>query len=96
MLHQNNLLAKYKLKQIGIFGSLARGEEAHDIDILIEYPVDYKKLIAFRTELSQLTGKTVDIVLEAYANPIILHRAKKDIRYVIQPEKRPTAPTQHT
>ena len=79
---QNNLFEKFNLNRVGVFGSAARGELSNDIDILIEDKVDYRLLYALRNELERLLDKRVDIVIEKYANPIVLHRAKKEIVYV--------------
>lgn len=79
---QNNLFEKFKLSKIGVFGSTARGEVSKDIDILIEDSVDYRSLSILRDELQRLTNKRIDIVIARYANPIVLHRAKKEIVYV--------------
>ena len=79
---QNDLFNKFKLSKVGIFGSTARGEVSNDIDILIEDDVDYQSLSLLRDELQRLTNKRVDIVIARYANPIVLHRAKKEIVYV--------------
>lgn len=57
---------------------------SNDIDILIEDNVDYRSLSVFRDELQKLTNKHIDIVIEKYANPIVLHRAKKEIIYVTE------------
>ena len=82
---QNNLFKKFKLSKLGVFGSMARGEMSNDIDILIEDNVDYRSLSVFRDELKKLTNKHIDIVIERYANPIVLHRARKEIIYVTEP-----------
>ncbi|AFQ45291.1 nucleotidyltransferase family protein [Desulfosporosinus meridiei] len=84
IMHQNNLFKKFKLSKLGVFGSTARGEVSNDIDILIEDNVDYRSLSVFRDELQKLTNKHIDIVIEKYANPIVLHRAKKEIIYVTE------------
>ena len=43
----------------------------------------YKEnLINFRDELEKLLNKKVNIVIEKYANPIVLYRARKEIIYV--------------
>lgn len=78
----NNLLEKYELSRLAVFGSFARGEEANDIDLLVEDNVNYKQLLLFRSELESLLKKKVDIVIEKYANPIVLHRARKELIYV--------------
>ncbi len=79
---RNNLFEKFKLSKVGVFGSTARGEVSDDIDILIEDSVDYRSLSILRDELQRLTNKRIDIVIARYANPIVLHRAKKEIVYV--------------
>lgn len=79
---RNNLFEKFGLSRIGVFGSTARGEFSNDIDILIEDNVDYRLLSVLRNELQFLTKKRIDIVIAKYANPIVLHRAKKEIIYV--------------
>ena len=78
-----NLLKKYNLDKIGVFGSFARGEEARDLDFYIDMDnYNLKNLISLKKELENLTNKEVDIMLKKYANPIVLHRAQKDIVYV--------------
>jgi predicted nucleotidyltransferase len=80
-----NLLKKYNLEKIGVFGSFARGEKANDIDFYIDLD-DYnvKNLVGLKKDLEEITEKEVDIMLKKYANPIILYRAKKDMKYVTQ------------
>lgn len=79
---RNNFFEKFGLSRIGVFGSTARGEVSNDIDILVEDNVDYRLLSVLRNELQLLTNKRIDIVIAKYANPIVLHRAKKEIIYV--------------
>lgn len=78
-----HLLKKYNLDRIGVFGSFARGEKANDIDFYIDaenYSVT--NLVNLKKELEKITKKEVDIMLKKYANPIILYRAQKDMKYV--------------
>jgi len=83
VIRQSDLLNKYMLKQIGVFGSFARGEPANDIDFYIDTDnckwADLKKL---KRDLEILTNKKIDIMIKKYANPIVLHRALKDMIYV--------------
>ncbi|MBP6322495.1 MAG: DNA polymerase beta domain protein region [Fusobacteriaceae bacterium] len=76
-----NIFEKYKIDKIGIFGSTARGEDGKDIDILVE-DTDYKKWINLKKEFEEKTNISLDIMIEKYANPIVLMRAKKEIVYV--------------
>ncbi|MGL1891426.1 MAG: nucleotidyltransferase domain-containing protein [Spirochaetaceae bacterium] len=78
----NNLQLKYHLKRIGLFGSILDKDNPNDIDVLIEEYSDHKDLIKFQDELEHATGKSVDLVIEKYASPIILYRAKRNISYV--------------
>lgn len=78
-----NILNKYELDKIGIFGSFARGEKANDIDFYIDMEnYNIYRLLELKKELELITEKQVDIMLKKYANPIILYRAKKDMKYV--------------
>ena len=84
-LKNENLLKKYNLEKIGVFGSFARGEKANDIDFYIDIDnYNVKNLIQLKEDLEKITEKSVDIMLKKYANPIVLHRARKDMKYVIQ------------
>ena len=76
-----HILEKYKINEICIFGSLARGENGNDIDILVQ-DTNYEKWVEMKKELEMKTGIKVDIMLEKFANPIVLLRAKKEKVYV--------------
>jgi predicted nucleotidyltransferase len=77
------ILKKHKLDKIGIFGSFARGETANDIDFYIDMETyDLTNLIALKNDLEKISQKPVDIMIKKYANPIVLHRAQKDMKYV--------------
>ncbi|WP_128544011.1 nucleotidyltransferase family protein [Larkinella soli] len=80
-LREKQVFDRFGLSRIGVFGSFARGEAFRDIDLLIEDDVPYKKLIQLRDDLQQDLGVQVDIMLKPFAEPIILNRALKDIRY---------------
>jgi predicted nucleotidyltransferase len=84
-LKEKNLLKKYNLEKIGVFGSFARGEKANDIDFYIDLEnYDIRNLLSLKKDLEILTEKEIDIVLKKYANPIVLYRAQKDMKYVTQ------------
>ncbi len=79
------LLEKYNLNKIGVFGSFARGENSNDIDFYIDLDdCNLKEMINLKNDLEKITEKEIDIMLKKYANPIILYRAKKDMKYVTQ------------
>ena len=79
---KRNLLSKYHIDKIGVFGSIVRGDTGNDIDIFIENYYDYIKLDEFRTEIEKYMDKKVDIVIDKFVNPIVLYRAKKEMIYV--------------
>ena len=83
IMREANILKKYDLDTIGVFGSFARGEDYNDIDFFIEKDnIDYKKVEELQYELEQLTQIKVDLMQKKYANPIILKYAQKDMIYV--------------
>ena len=80
-----NILKKYNLEKIGVFGSFARGEQAHDIDFYIDAEhYNVQRLIDLKKDLEKIAKREADIMLKKYANPIILYRAQKDMKYVTQ------------
>lgn len=78
---QNNLFDVLGVEKIGVFGSFARNEPFQDIDLLIQDDVQISSLLAFHQKLTEKLDIPVDIVLEKYAEPIILLKAKRDLRY---------------
>jgi len=85
VIKEENLLKKYDLDKIGVFGSFARGEKANDIDFYIDIEnYRIKNLINLKKDLEKITEKEIDIMLKKYANPIVLYRAQKDMKYVTQ------------
>ena len=73
---------QFALNRIGVFGSFARGEKFNDIDILIESSDKMSKFVNLKNILESQSGIRFDVVVDRYADPIILNRAKKDIVYV--------------
>ena len=69
------LFEKFKVKEIGIFGSFARGEqaEASDIDILVEFsePISFFTFIDLEDYLSEVLGAKVDLVSKKALKPHI-------------------------
>lgn len=69
------------INKIGVFGSFARNEAFNDIDLLIEDEVNLDSIILFQNILKRDIEIPVDVVLSKYAEPIILYRAKQDLKY---------------
>jgi len=78
----NGLLKKYNIDKVGVFGSTLHSDHPNDIDLYIEKFSDYKDLLGLKKEIELKTGKTVDIVIEKFASPIIVYRARKELKYV--------------
>ncbi len=74
-----DLLEKYSVKKIRLFGSIARGDAdaGSDVDVLVEFDpaahIGLFEFSRFRHELSQLFGCEVDIV-----TPDALHKSRKE------------------
>jgi predicted nucleotidyltransferase len=69
------------VNRIGVFGSFTRNEAFNDIDLMIEDDVKPEALIVFANKLKNEIKIPVDVVLSKYAEPIILYRAKQDMKY---------------
>jgi predicted nucleotidyltransferase len=78
--------AEYGIIRMGIFGSVARGEEKKDSDIDIVYESETMNLwddVALWQELEKLFGKPVDVVgLHKYMNPVFRQQIEKEVIYV--------------
>lgn len=69
------LTKQFKVKEIGIFGSIVRGEdeETSDVDILVEFkePIGLFKFLELEEYLSELIGRKVDLVSKKALKPRI-------------------------
>lgn len=76
----------YNVKDIGIFGSVARGDnnEISDIDVLVKFvkPVGMFKFIELEEYLSNLLGKKVDLVTTRALKPAIKDEVLQEVVYV--------------
>ena len=76
----------YGINKLGIFGSVARGEqkEGSDIDIYYEgEPLSLLKIAALKEELETILGNPVDIVrIRKSMNNLLKKRINKDGLYV--------------
>jgi predicted nucleotidyltransferase len=65
---------EYAVKEIGVFGSYAKGDatEISDIDILVEFekPLGWKS-IELELYLEKLLGKKIDLVTKKALKPVI-------------------------
>lgn len=81
-----NYLKQYKIKEISIFGSFGRDEmtDKSDIDILVEYSrgTTLFQIVKMQMELSEKTGRKVDLVDKYAVLPKLMDYIKKDLQIV--------------
>ncbi len=86
--HQTVFKQKYRIKQLGIFGSYVRGEATRDsdLDILVEFQSGYRfGLLTFcklENDLSDLLGVKVDLVMKDSLKPKIGRQILSEVIYL--------------
>lgn len=86
--HQKEILKKrYKVKEIGIFGSYVRGEakkKKSDMDILVDFDdgISLLKFIEMENYLTDILGIKVDLVMKNALKPRIGRQILKEVVYV--------------
>ena len=79
------LAAAYKVREIGIFGSYARGEqrERSDLDVLVEFsePISLFRFIELEVYLSEMLGVKVDLVMRDALKPRLRERIIGEVVY---------------
>lgn len=85
--HKIEIQEKYRVKEIGIFGSFVRGEQKRqsDIDILVEYaaPPDAFLLLDLEDYLRKiLKRKKVDVVRKGAIRPELKEVISKETVYL--------------
>jgi predicted nucleotidyltransferase len=82
------LREKYKVKEIGIFGSYVKGKQGKrsDIDILVDFEEDAQigllSFVALENFLSELLGVKVDLVMKNSLKPNIGKAILKEVIYL--------------
>jgi len=86
--HKEELHLKYKVREIGVFGSFVRGEQKKrsDIDILVEFDEEnipgLLKFIEMERYLEKLLRKKVDLVRKGGIRPEIRDIILKEVVYI--------------
>jgi len=86
--HKKEICEKYKVKEIGIFGSFVRGEQKKrsDVDIIVEFDEEdipsLLEFIAFERYLEKLLGKKVDLVRKGGIRPELKAPILKEVVYI--------------
>jgi len=86
--NKQDILKRYHLTKIGLFGSFARNQQTSlsDVDVLIEIEENTKNIhdlkIDLNNYLSQMFDRSVDIAREKYLKPYAKDFILKDTIYV--------------
>lgn len=84
--HKEELYRKYRVKEIGVFGSFIRGEQKKrsDLDILVEFEEvpDLLKFIELERYLSRLLKKKVDLVEKTALRPKLKELILNEVVYI--------------
>jgi predicted nucleotidyltransferase len=86
--YRPELKRKFKVKEIGVFGSYIKGgqKEKSDIDILVEFEDDAKlsllDVAGLEIELSELLGAKVDLVEKKCLKPFLGKHILKEVVYI--------------
>ena len=82
------LREKFKVKEIGIFGSYVKGEQkkGSDLDILVEFEPEAKigllEFVKMENHLSELLGVKVDLVEKETLKPRIGMHILREVIYI--------------
>lgn len=84
---RSSIQRNYYVKEIGVFGSVARGQQKKnsDIDILIEFKMRHKDFFNYmrlKYYLEELFGKNVDLVVKKLIKPRLKKRILNEVKYV--------------
>ena len=80
------LRERYKVKNVGIFGSYVREEndKESDVDILVEFddPPTLLEFVALERHIGELTGTKIDLVMKTALKPGIGERILEEVVYI--------------
>lgn len=87
-----DVLRKYDIKRIGLFGSYVRGEqkENSDIDLLVEFDMStfdsnftglFDNFIELAFYLEELFGRKVDLITNGSLSPYIQPYVEKEVKW---------------
>ena len=83
--HKQALKDKYHIKNIGLFGSIVRGDATtkSDVDILVEFekPIGLD-FVVLADELEEILGVKVDLVTRNAIKPRMFEYIRQDLVYV--------------
>lgn len=85
-MHKEELRKKFKVKEIGIFGSYVRHEQNRksDVDVLVTFyeTIDLFTFVELENYLSDILGVKVDLVMKEGIKPRLKERILSEAVYV--------------
>ena len=78
-----DILSKYKVREIGLFGSFVRGEQEDrsDIDLVVDFEEpSIENFMGLSSFLENLFGKKVEILTPAGVDGIRINHIKEEIK----------------
>jgi predicted nucleotidyltransferase len=84
--YKQELKRRFKLKEMGVFGSYLRGEQnkKSDLDILVEFKEapGLLEFIEIEEYISKITGLKVDLVMKKALKPELKKYILKEVVYI--------------
>lgn len=86
--HKKEIIDRYHIREIGIFGSFVRGEQKKrsDVDILVEFDEEdipgLLDFVAFERHLKDLLNRKVDLVRKGGIRPELRENILKEVLYI--------------
>lgn len=80
----NDILKKYKVRRIGLFGSYVRGEQRKysDIDFLVEFEEPtFDNFMDLIFSLEGLLGRKVELITNGNLSPYIKPYVEKEVKW---------------
>jgi uncharacterized protein len=84
--HKDELMKKFKVREIGIFGSYVKNQQnkGSDLDILVDYsePVSFFQFLELEEYLENLFHLKIDLVSKKALKPKIGEHILREIAYI--------------
>jgi uncharacterized protein len=83
---KSDLINRFHIKKIGIFGSVARCEntEESDLDLIVDFsePIGMIRFLELQDLLKEALNMNIDLTTPRALKPVIKNEIEKDIIYV--------------
>ncbi|CAA6823556.1 MAG: Unknown protein [uncultured Sulfurovum sp.] len=86
--HKDELLSRFHVSTIGLFGSFSRGEQhaSSDVDILVDFDENvtdfYTVKTALKEYLTHAFDRSTDLARKKYLKPYAKEQILKDVIYI--------------